>query len=97
MKPGNGTILIAGKSISDEVIKNKNNMTLKQKIKAFNVLGIILRLLFIPAFVVTGILILEDPLHIFEIFKNKGIAQIITLFSLVFLIDIIYIKKRKKY
>ena len=82
MKPGNGTILIAGKSISDEVIKNKNNMTLKQKIKAFNVLGIIL---------------LEDPLHIFEIFKNKGIAQIITLFSLVFLIDIIYIKKRKKY
>lgn len=85
------TIVIAGKVVDNEDIKNRKHMTLKEKIKAFNVIGIIMRIIAIPLFIGIILFVTEDPLNFFNSFSNVGAAQILAILGLVLITNILYI------
>lgn len=93
----NATIRIAGKKIDNDAIINIKKMTFKEKIKAFNIIGIILRLLGVPAFLGLILSILGDPLKFFSLFKNESIARLIAVFLSIIGVNLVFLFIPKKW
>lgn len=79
----NTITVIAGKVINNEDLQNINKMTLLEKLETFNVIGIIMRILAVPAILGLFILLLDDPLNLFSIFTDIGTAKIVGIIILV--------------
>lgn len=92
----NSVTIIAGKVIDNEDIRNRKNMTLKEKIKAFNIIGLICTIIAVPAFLGIVFLIMKDPLGIYSHFENVARAQLISIFGLVILGNGLYLFFNKK-
>lgn len=76
MDSENTVLAVAGKVIDQETIKNAKFMTLKEKIEAFNIKGVVMRILLVVLFVAIPILIEYDPLKIFSNFESVGEIQL---------------------
>lgn len=83
--------VIAGKVIDNEDIQNIKKMTLSEKIKAFNIIGVILRILAVPACLGLFILMLEDPLNLFNVFVDVGSAKIIATIILAIILNALFL------
>ena len=88
-------IRIAGKVIDNEDIHNINKMTLLEKIKTFNIIGIIMRILAVPAVLGVFILLFDDPMNLFNIFENVSSAKTIAGIMLTIIINIIFVSFSK--
>lgn len=88
----NVTLTIAGKKIDEDTIKNKKNMSLIEKIQKFNIIGLILEIFTILLFFTLLILIINDPLNFFAMFKNVGRAQLYTIIFLIFIVNTLFSK-----
>ena len=88
----NSSIEIAGKKIDSIAIKNRDKMTLTEKVKAFNIIGAVLSILSVPTFLGIICLILMDPFSFFDKFENVARIQLFSIFGFVLLVSILYIK-----
>lgn len=86
-----GVIKIAGKVIDNEDIKNLRKMTIIEKIKTLNIIGVIIRILLIPAFLGIMTLIMIDPLNFFSIFENVVRAQLFTMIGITLIGNMLYL------
>ena len=82
--------------IDNEDINNIKKMTLKEKIREFNIVNLIIRILFVPVFIGVIFLIAEDPLNFFEIFENPENAIKFAIFSLVIASNLYLMFQNKK-
>ena len=89
---GKNSVMILGKRIDNETIKYAKEMTLLEKIKVFNVLGIILSFLAVPIFFGIIYLIFADPAHLFDTFENPARMQLFSLIPLIALGNGLYLK-----
>lgn len=89
---GKGTLYVAGKKIDNEDIRNRHNMTLKEKIIKFNIIGVFLRFLTVIGFVLISFLIAEI-FHDFYYynFENVVRAQIYSWITIAFIINLGYL------
>lgn len=89
---GKGITYVAGKEIYNEDIENRHNMTLKEKIIKFNIIGLILRFLSVIGFVLIPFLIAET-FHDFYYynFENVARAQIYSWIIIAFIINLSYL------
>ena len=86
----NTIMVIAGKAIDNEDMQNIKKMTFIEKIKTFNIIGIIMRILAVPAGLGLFILLLDDPLNLFNIFTDIGTAKIVATIILVILLNALF-------
>ena len=93
--PKNTHIVIAGKEISHKVIKNSKNMTFKQKMNAYNITGLLLKLLAIPCFFGLMFYIFEDPTKFFAQFNNTVRAQLYAVYIFAAIVNTIYLLNRR--
>ena len=92
----NATISIAGHVIDNEDLKNLKNMSLWQKIKVLHIIDVLLLIIFFFSFFASAILIVKDPFNIIAGFSNPGRIKIILILTLVFVVDGVYIYRRKE-
>ena len=91
----NSNIMIAGHVIDHEDLKKLKNMSLWQKIKTLHIIDVFLLIIFFFLFMISVILIIEDPLNFLERFSNPGRIQLILILILVFGVNGIYMYRRK--
>lgn len=91
----NSTIIVAGHVIEKEDIRNLKNMSLWEKIKTLHIIDIFLLVIFFFLFMISIILIIVDPLDFFDRFSNPARIQLILIFIIIFVVNGVYIYRRK--
>lgn len=89
---GKGITYVAGKEIDNEDIENRHNMTLKEKIIKFNIIGLVLRFLSVCGFMLIPFLIAETFYDFYYYnFENIARAQLYSWIIIAFAINLGYL------
>ena len=94
--PKNSVMTVAGKVINNEDIRRVKDMSLKEKIKAFNIMGLIGSIIGIAVFFGTIFLIFEDPFEWFANFENVGRIQIFLVLGIVCALNFLFLIFKNK-